>query len=162
MFTAPSAIFLLRSDEHRLIDASDRRRRRSNLISSNNAPLRKYFFFFFGRKVGKSCHGGKIGETREKEWGREFNAWPNKSKSGREMWRPGIMRFIDILRSAAKIVDEYGTSWNRRKKEYYQAGSFVFFFLPLRFARLWIQFASNCFIYVRVCMLHNNRSSIKR
>lgn len=50
------------------------------------------------------------------------------------------MRFIDILRTAAKIAGEYGTSWNERKKEYYRAGSFVFFFLlsffPLRFARL--------------------------
>lgn len=69
---------------------------------------------------------------KKKKWGREresFNAWPNKSKSGREMWRAGIMRFIDILRTAAKIAGEYGTSWNERKKEYYRAGSFVFFFL---------------------------------
>lgn len=55
-------------------------------------------------------------KNRADERKREFNAWPNKSKSGREMWRAGIMRFIDILRTAAKIAGEYGTSWSTKER----------------------------------------------
>lgn len=58
----PRAIFLLRSDEHRLIDASTGGNLRSNLITSNSAQLRKYFFFF-ERKVGRG--GGNRGKVEK-------------------------------------------------------------------------------------------------
>lgn len=96
-------------------------------------------------------------KNRADERKREFNAWPNKSKSGREMWRAGIMRFIDILRTAAKIAGEYGTSWSTKERVLSSWILRFLFLFPLRFVRLRIQFASNCFIYVRVCTLRNDR-----
>lgn len=57
------------------------------------------------------------------------------------------MRFIDVLRTAAKIADEYERSCQGvGRKEYYRAGCYSFRFFPLRFAGLLSQLRP-CFIY---------------